>query len=347
MKLFKTAVGLAGVTHGIERGLDPLQSIAFAHSRVRQGFLLPEMDDIIDQNERLLREVFDPDFATRLVSLEEMVSRSENITSSFLKQGNCDSSFPTYDGSCNHPNGKGRSMKEYERLVAADYCDGKQEPRCSKRRTALPDERKISLQMGKSKRQQTTSNTASVLFTMWGQFLTHDIIQTPDVGKGQVPCDCTAKASCKNIRLQNDPVLKFRCMFIIRSSSKLIPGSSGVGQREQVNQQSAFIDGSVVYGFTKKHKDLLTAKDGIHLKMNSNRFGDFLPNVDQFNDRGIKQNFQTADVFNDKGHPEFVAGDTRVLENPVLSSFHTMFARLHNLAADEFQKERLTQVDLS
>ena len=76
-----------------------------------------------------------------------------------------------------------------------------------------------------------------------------------DVGKGQVPCDCSAHASCKNIRLQNDPKLKFRCMFIIRSSSKLIPGSSGVGQREQVNQQSAFIDGSVVYGFTKKHKD--------------------------------------------------------------------------------------------
>ena len=52
MKLFKTALGLAGVTHGLERGLDPLQSIAFAHSRVRQGFLLPEMDEIIDQNER-------------------------------------------------------------------------------------------------------------------------------------------------------------------------------------------------------------------------------------------------------------------------------------------------------
>ena len=34
---------------------------------------------------------------------------------------------------------------------------------------------------------------------------------------------------------------------------------------------------------------------------------------------------------NVKKHPEFVAGDTRVLENPTLSSFHTMFARLHNI----------------
>ena len=33
---------------------------------------------------------------------------------------------------------------------------------------------------------------ASYLFTAWGQFLTHDIIQTPDVGKGEVPCDCKA-----------------------------------------------------------------------------------------------------------------------------------------------------------
>ena len=94
----------------------------------------------------------------------------------------------------------------------------------------------------------------------------------------------------------------------------------------------------------------------MHLLMqNNNKFGKLLPNVNQFN-REIKQNFQTADVFNDKvifsrffsevfiflifqGFPEFVAGDTRVLENPILQSFHTTFARLHNLAADEFTKE--------
>ena len=97
----------------------------------------------------------------------------------------------------------------------------------------------------------------------------------------------------------------------------------------------------VVYGFTEAHKNALRHPNKRNLLMDDKgRLGDFLPNVNnrQFNNN-IKNNFETADVFNDKGHAEFVAGDTRVLENPVLSSFHTMFARLHNLAADAFHQE--------
>ena len=105
--------------------------------------------------------------------------------------------------------------------------------------------------------------------------------------------------------------------------------------REQINQLSSFIDGTTIYGFTTKHKNLLLAPDRMHLRMQNNgRFSTFLPNVDQINDREVKEKFETSDAFNDKGHSEFVAGDTRVLENPVLSSFHIMFARLHNKAVD-------------
>ena len=105
--------------------------------------------------------------------------------------------------------------------------------------------------------------------------------------------------------------------------------------REQINQLSSFIDGTTIYGFTTKHKNLLLASDRMHLRMQNNgRFSTFLPNVDQINDREVKSKFETSDAFNDKGHSEFVAGDTRVLENPVLSSFHIMFARLHNKAVD-------------
>ena len=66
---------------------------------------------------------------------------------------------------------------------------------------------------------------------------------------------------------------------------------------------------------------------------------DLLPNVNQF-PNSVQGSFETSDSFNDKGHAEFVAGDTRVLENPILSSYHTMFARLHNLAADAIHEER-------
>ena len=81
------------------------------------------------------------------------------------------------------------------------------------------------------------------------------------------------------------------------------------------------IDGTTVYGVSVKHKNMLTDSDGMHLKMDSHRFGDFLPTVDDFRDPEIKKNFETADVFNDKGHEENVAGDTRVLENATLTRY--------------------------
>ena len=57
-----------------------------------------------------------------------------------LIQGKCDSSFPTYDGSCNHPNNFSRAMSSYKRLVAAEYCDNQHQPRCSTRGRELPSE---------------------------------------------------------------------------------------------------------------------------------------------------------------------------------------------------------------
>jgi peroxidase len=329
---------LAGsITATDERGLkqNAQNAIHHAHSRVRNGFTLPIMNDITDSNERLLAEVFSEDFSTRSTTLEEMVHRSTNITNSFLKQGECDSSFPTLDGSCNHPEDFGRSMQPYKRLVPADYCDGRQSPRCSRNnRQALPSERKVSLEM-RSTGTTKTNNVASFAFTAWGQFITHDIIQTPDVGQGEVPCTCKPHNQCKVIAIERrtEPVLKFPCMFVIRSSSKL-GQQNGQPVREQINQLSSFIDGTTVYGFTVKHKNMLLADDKMRLRMSrNNQNGDFLPTVNSFNQE-IKDKFSTTAAFNDKRHAEFVAGDTRVLENPILSSFHTLFARLHNRAVD-------------
>jgi len=53
-------------------------------------------------------------------------------------------------------------------------------------------QRTISTTMRRVGGAAKANPNASYLFTAWGQFLTHDIIQTPDVGKGEVPCDCKA-----------------------------------------------------------------------------------------------------------------------------------------------------------
>ena len=79
-----------------------------AHRRVRNGFTIPVMDEISAENERILNQVFNE---RSTEPLDVMVERAVNVTESFERQGNCGSSFPSLDGSCNASNDKGRSMK--------------------------------------------------------------------------------------------------------------------------------------------------------------------------------------------------------------------------------------------
>jgi peroxidase len=41
---------------------------------------------------------------------------------------------------------------------------------------------------------------------------------------------------------------------------------------------------------------------------------------------------------NEQGLPNFFSGDVRVMENVVLSTWHTMFARLHDIVVDELSE---------
>ena len=62
--------------------------------------------------------------------MRELLTMAKNVTRQFEPQGECDSSYPTLDGSCRNENDDGRSMATYKRLVPANYCDQKQYPRC-------------------------------------------------------------------------------------------------------------------------------------------------------------------------------------------------------------------------
>ena len=67
---------------------------------------------------------------------------------------------------------------------------------------------------------------ASYLFTAWGQFLTHDIIQTPDLaGSGPDPCDCVRTDVCDYVFPRRDPIIPWRCFFIVKSVGRI--GRSG------------------------------------------------------------------------------------------------------------------------
>jgi len=58
--------------------------------------------------------------------------------------GECESSFPTFDGTCVTDGNKGRTARPLARMVAPDYCDGKSSPRCARSGDALPNARHLS-----------------------------------------------------------------------------------------------------------------------------------------------------------------------------------------------------------
>ena len=88
----------------------------------------------------------------------------------------------------------------------------------------LPNERALSLaitELNGNEGKTTEDNKNSMIGPLWGQFVTHDIIQTPDMGNGQTKCDCSAIAECKNIEVDRttDPHFDdIDCMFVIRSA---------------------------------------------------------------------------------------------------------------------------------
>ena len=178
-----------------------------------------------------------------------------------------------------------------------------------------------------------------------GQFTTHDILQTPDLaGSGPDPCNCARKPKeCDHIFTNADPVIVFRCFFIVKSVGRLgASGPANVATKEQVNQLSAYIDGTNVYGFTEQHLNVLrddgTGQPNRKLFMpDDGSRGHRLPtSVDSTIKKhsSVVRDFKTPFFLNEKGRPDYVAGDTRCQENVMLNSFHHVYARLHNVLAD-------------
>ncbi|HEX4997502.1 MAG TPA: peroxidase family protein [Terriglobia bacterium] len=157
----------------------------------------------------------------------------------------------------------------------------------------------------------------------WGQFLDHDVGLTPGENE-PVPIPVPS----------GDPFFdpfNTGTQVILFSRSVFDPLTGGVTPRQQINQITAYIDGSNVYGVNvgtdTDRPGWLRTRQGGRLKVTTTSVGDLLP----YND---------GTVFN-VGTPEqpdnstllFVAGDVRANEQPTLAAMHTLFVREHNYQA--------------
>lgn len=201
------------------------------------------------------------------------------------------------------------------RIIPAAYSDGASAPAGADR----PSARLISNAVCAQEESMPNSKGATDLLWQWGQFLDHDLIETPTVDPAE-PFEIEVPTGDPHF----DPSHTGEAVIPLnRSLSEDIDGV-----RQQVNAVSAFIDASMVYGSDDERAYALRKLDGSgQLKITESIVGDLLP----YNEGGFDNSPAPSPGY-------FLAGDIRANEQVGLTALHTLFVREHNHWAARFSE---------
>lgn len=167
-------------------------------------------------------------------------------------------------------------MQPFRRILQPDYADGISAPRRTHANATLPSARLVSLLVHRP--TYSSDPKFTVMLAVFGQFLDHDITATAlNQAQDGKPIDCCTADDSGNVNAndastapmhpecfpvwsgEGDPNyerLNISCMNFVRSA----PAPTGrMGPRQQLNQATAFIDGSVVYGVLDERVERLRA----------------------------------------------------------------------------------------
>lgn len=199
------------------------------------------------------------------------------------------------------------------RIFKNAYADGSSEPAGPER----PSARAISNAVVAQTDSLPNSKGATDFLWQWGQFLDHDIIETPTIDPAEA-FDIPVPIGDPHF----DPASTGTVQIPLNRS--LYEEHAGV--REQINAISAYIDGSQVYGSTDARAFALRRLDGSgKLKVTESNHGDLLP----YNEGGFDNAPSPTPNF-------FLAGDVRANEQVGLTALHTLFVREHNYWAESY-----------
>ncbi|MGJ8698285.1 MAG: peroxidase family protein [Verrucomicrobiaceae bacterium] len=199
------------------------------------------------------------------------------------------------------------------RILGNDYADGANEPAGEDR----PSARVISNALVAQTDSILNRKGATDFLWQWGQFVDHDIIETPTVSPAE-EFDITVPTG--------DPWFDPS-----GTGEQTIPLNRSLyeevdGVREQINAITAYIDASMVYGSDEERAFALRRLDGTgKLKTTDSEQGDLLP----YNDDALANAPSSSPVF-------FLAGDVRANEQLGLTALHTLFVREHNHWAEQY-----------
>ncbi|KAK7580575.1 hypothetical protein V9T40_001204 [Parthenolecanium corni] len=247
--------------------------------------------------------------------------------------------YRSIDGSCNnlkYPKKWGVAMTPFRRALPPTYEDGVSVPRGGFESTSLPSARDVSTKIHRPVYQKDEDFT--VMLAVWGQFLDHDITATAlsrGVNGTPITC-CDSKIQhpeCFPVRIKSDDPyyskFNLKCMEFVRSAPAL---RCSFGPREQMNQASSYIDGSMVYGNTESLANRLRTFNNGELEMLHTGDGRALLPVSKDTADGCNQDEEIK-----KGRYCFISGDTRANENTNLVSIHLILARQHNNISNQLR----------
>jgi peroxidase len=212
------------------------------------------------------------------------------------------------------------------RMGEAAYEDGIDEPRGGFT-SSLPNPRAISQTVFDQNSSIPNSLGASDWLWQWGQFIDHDLDLTP----------ATSGESFNILVPAGDPLFDplntgTQEMSLTRSIYDTLTGTSTSNPREQINEITAYIDGSNIYGSDDERAEALRTNDGTgKLKISIGDNGEILL---PFNTAGLEND----DPFGRPASQLFLAGDTRANEQTGLTATHTLFVREHNRLADNIDQ---------
>ncbi|KAH3861659.1 peroxidasin homolog pxn-2-like [Dreissena polymorpha] len=241
--------------------------------------------------------------------------------------------YRTQSGQCNNLDNYdwGLAGVQHKRLLTNAYDNGKWSARrksvtgTNRNIVLLPGARKISNAVHATDSDKPLDKASlSSAFIYFLQFISHDITKTPE---GDVPTntDCCNSTNpfCLPIRVEvTDDFFSAGDCYDAQRSFTVLDCDDTSGFQNQINDITAYIDGSMVYGSSDAELKELRSFIGGYLKTST---ANFMPEAEDTEDLAC-DNVEDPDLC-------FLAGDTRADVHPGLTTFHTVFVREHNRVA--------------
>jgi hypothetical protein len=230
----------------------------------------------------------------------------------------CRAEFRTFDGSGNnlaHPDW-GSVETGFTRIGPVDYTDGIGVARLAGR----PNPRSVGSSLMRQLASRPNARRLSGYIYAFGNLLSHDtqetVSGTTEFVEFRIPAGDDIFAAGQRVQLP-------------RSLFDPATGTSRDNPRQQTNFATSFLDASPVYGSNEESASILRggpANPGAKLRTSNDINGD-------------NENLLPRDAFGPRPAAPFVAGDSRVNDNIVLTAMHTLFMREHNRLVDVLTAE--------